>query len=87
MPLVSLVLADSEFRHIPLKNVQLDPTGNRLRFDFLYDGTYGPLRYDPERVTPPQALSSPPVTIVRPGHRTYCDRSSSFRTPSSRSRT
>jgi len=36
-----------------LRNVQLDLTGNRLRFDFWYGGTYGPLQYDLERVTTP----------------------------------
>lgn len=36
-----------------LKNVELDATGNRLRFDFIYGDGYGPLKYDLERVATP----------------------------------
>ena len=35
-----------------LQNAQLDATGNRLQFDFIYGGEYGPLHYDLQRVTP-----------------------------------
>lgn len=36
-----------------LQNAQLDATGNRLRFDFIYGGEYGPLHYDLQRVSSP----------------------------------
>jgi len=36
-----------------LKNVELDATGNRLRFDFLDGGQYGPVSFDLGRVAAP----------------------------------
>jgi len=35
-----------------LRRVELDTTGNRLRFEFWYGGDYGPLKFDLARVTP-----------------------------------
>jgi hypothetical protein len=32
-----------------LENIELDATGTRLRFDFMYDRTYGPVAFDLER--------------------------------------
>ncbi|HEY4184498.1 MAG TPA: hypothetical protein VGP07_05480 [Polyangia bacterium] len=37
-----------------LKNVVLDATGNRLRFDFWNGGEYGPVQFDLQRLTAPE---------------------------------
>lgn len=37
-----------------LEKVELDATGNRLRFEFWYDHDYGPTVFDLQRVTPPR---------------------------------